>query len=94
MVGTEGWLAHVARVSWATLVEHVKAKFRCSLVYAWPWLRLEMDITWNLFHPAACISFSDSLTFSLWLLNKVGRRECCSADSQLKGLVCAPFLLG
>lgn len=53
-----------------------------------------MDITWNLFHPAACISFSDSLTFSLWLLNRVGRHECFSADSQLKDLVCAPFLLG
>lgn len=56
----------------------MKAKFRCSLAQAWPWLRLEMDITWKLFHPAACISFSDSLTFSLWLLNSVGRHECFS----------------
>lgn len=51
--------------------------FRCSLVWSWDWLSLEMNAEWNLFHLTACPSFYDSLTCYLQpSTNRVGRYEC------------------
>lgn len=73
-MSAEGWLVHAVRVLWATKVEPMKVKFRCSFVWAYPQLRLEMGTAWNLYHPPACMSFSGSLTCSLGpSMNRLGR---------------------